>query len=94
MKKILSAFISVIIVGLIVVFVFGLVILCEYAETGFKSYHYEYIDADGITREAKHCSIPWREQASCLLKDGTRVLEIRSFKKVIDEEKGVKNENS
>ena len=92
MKKILSAFLPVIIAGLILAFIFGFAVLCDYLITGFKPYHYEYIDADGVTREAVYCSIPYRQQASCRLKDGTNVLEIRSFKRVVDEAEDMKHE--
>lgn len=79
---IIFTIISVFIIGAVLV---GAIIFFEYAEVGFRPFHYEYIDANGETQEAVCCSVPYRSQARCKLKDGTIILDIKSYRKVADE---------
>lgn len=62
----------------------GIVLFFEYAEVGFKPFHYEYIDSSGEWKEARYCSIPYREQARCIV-DGEIVTDVKRFRKVKDE---------
>lgn len=74
-----------IIIGITTFMLFiGIVVFFEFAEVGFKPFHYEYIDSSGEWKEATYCSIPYRAQVRCEV-DGETVMDVKRFRKVADE---------
>lgn len=63
----------------------GVILFFDSASVGFRQYHFVYVGQDGAEHEAEYCSIPYRSQARCTLQDGTTVLDMKSYRKVVDE---------
>lgn len=76
---------SILIVLFILAVVVILMALAVYSETGFRAFHYEYVDSDGNTNTAVYCSVPYMSISRCNLEDGSTVFDIKSFRRVVDE---------